>query len=100
MPMPHPGRHLQRGVVAIPRSQNTDHIRDNLQMMRPDAPVLSDDDMRLIAALDRHKRLTFDCVGVFEVCKLETPRIIAVPCYIHIHFMPASPSDHLPGLKP
>jgi len=57
--------HKQRGVAAIPRSKNPDHIRDNFLMLSTDE-CLTDAEMKRIAELDKGERLTSDWVGVFE----------------------------------
>lgn len=46
--------HYQRGIVAIPRSSNPEHRRENLAIFDFS---LDDDDMRRIAALDENRSL-------------------------------------------
>lgn len=45
--------HTQMGFVVIPGSKNVDHIKDNLDIIDFE---LTDDEMDLIAKLDKNKR--------------------------------------------
>jgi diketogulonate reductase-like aldo/keto reductase len=44
---------LQRGVVAIPGSSNSDHIKENISLFDFE---LTDEEMNAIAALDRNEK--------------------------------------------
>lgn len=86
--------HLSRNVVAIPRSSNLLHMKDNLNVLKRSIEfeslpqkggqqkndkniidnynrldLLSSEELKAMATLDKHARLTFDFVGAFEETK-------------------------------
>jgi alcohol dehydrogenase (NADP+) len=74
--------HLTRNIVAIPRSSNLMHMKDNLNVLKRSSTnnnngsgrgggeinlaLLSPEEMKAMSELDKGARLTFDFVGAFE----------------------------------